>query len=260
MRLRFIQNGHFHVIHNFSHLLPPKHLISSKISKICISGGGRYISKFFEFFNFLDSFHTKLAKNDTQWWILPKKSVRLAQNGQFWSFSRFFNITSHNSLSFSTFSIPFTPNWLKMTHNAKFCQKCGLDWLKMVVHSDIYIFVSFACSIPLFGLILTGSEKWALFWRFCAEALISHWDIYVFVSFDHSIPLFGIILTGSEKRALFWRFHAEALISHWDIYVFVSFDCSIPLFGLISTGSEKRACSEGFMQNHWFPAEIFMFL
>ena len=293
MRLRFIQNGHFHVIHNFSHLLPPKHLISSKISKICISGG-RYISKFFEFFNFLDSFHTKLAKNDPQWWILPKKSVRLAQNGQFWSFSRFFNITSHNSLSFSTFLIPFTPNWLKMTHNAKFCQKSGLDWLKMVVHRDIYIFVSFACSILLFGLILIGSEKWALFWRFCAKALISHWDIYVFVSFDHSIPLFGLILTGSEKRALFWRFHAEALISHWDIYVFVSFHCSILLFGLISTSSEKRAlfwrfraealishwdiyvfvsfdhsiwlaqknkaCSEGFVQKHWYCAEIFMFL
>ena len=134
MRLRFIGNGHFHAIHNFSHLLPPKHLISSKISKICISWGGRYISNFFEFFNFLDSFHTKLAKNDPQWQILPKKSVRLAQNSQFWSFSRFFPIISHNSLSFFTFPIPFTPNWLKMTQNAKFCQKSGIDWLKMVVH------------------------------------------------------------------------------------------------------------------------------
>ena len=130
--------------------------------------------------------------------------------------------------------------------------------------------------------------------------LISHWDIYVFVTFDHSIPLFGLILTGSEKRTLFWRFHAEMLISHWDIYVFVSFDRSIPLFGLISTGSKKspvlkvscsnvdilmrylcfckfliiayhywdsfwlawkyEPCSEGFMQKHWYPTEIFMFL
>ena len=39
------------------------------------------MGKFFEFFNFLDSFHTKLAKNDPQSQILPKKSVRLAQNG-----------------------------------------------------------------------------------------------------------------------------------------------------------------------------------
>ena len=29
--------------------------------------GGRYIGKFFGFSNFLDSFHTKLAKNDPQW-------------------------------------------------------------------------------------------------------------------------------------------------------------------------------------------------
>ena len=54
-----------------------------------------------------------------------KKSVRLAQNGQFWSFCRFIPIISHNSLSFSTFWIPFTPNWLKVTHNAKCCQKMG---------------------------------------------------------------------------------------------------------------------------------------
>ena len=149
--------------------------------------------------------------------------------------------TSANFLSFPTFWIPFTPNWLKMTHNGEFCWKSWLDWLKMVVHWDIYIFISFTCSIPLFGLISTGSEKWALFWRFRAEILISCWDIYVFVSFDRSIPLFGLISTGSEKQALFWRFHAEILISCWDIYVFVSFDHSIPLFGLISTGSEKQA-------------------
>ena len=134
MRLRFIQNGNFHAIHNFSHLLPPSISFHPKSQKFAFLGGGRYIGKFFEFFNFLDSFHTKLAKNDPQWQILPKKSVRLAQNGQFWSFCRFFPIISHNSLSFFTFLIPFTPNWLKMTHNAKFCQKNGLDWLKMVVH------------------------------------------------------------------------------------------------------------------------------
>ena len=99
-----------------------------KSQKFAFLGGGeRYIGKFFEFFNFLDSFHTKLAKNDPQWKILPKKSVRLAQNGQFWSFCRFFPKISHNSLSFLNFPIPFTPNCLKMTHN-------GLDWLKMVVH------------------------------------------------------------------------------------------------------------------------------
>ena len=39
MRLRLTRNGQFHPIHNFSHLLPPKHLIFGEISKIFISGG-----------------------------------------------------------------------------------------------------------------------------------------------------------------------------------------------------------------------------
>ena len=127
-----------------------------KSQKFAFLGGGRYIGKFFEFFNFLDSFHTKLAKNDPQWQILPKKSVRLALNGQFWSFCRFFLIIFHNSLSFLTFLIPFTPNWLKMTHNAK------KKWVRLAQNGSSlrYLhFVSFACSIPLFGLISTGSEK-----------------------------------------------------------------------------------------------------
>ena len=55
--------------------------------------------------------------------------IRNLKNLHFWAEG-----TLANVLSFSTFSIPFTPNWLKMTHNAKFCQKSGLDWLKMVVH------------------------------------------------------------------------------------------------------------------------------
>ena len=39
MRLRLTWNGQFHLIHNFSHLLPPKCLIFGEISKIFISGG-----------------------------------------------------------------------------------------------------------------------------------------------------------------------------------------------------------------------------
>ena len=76
------QNGQFHLIHNFSHLLPPKHLIFGEISKIFISGGG-YIGKFFEFSNFFKSFHTNAAGNDPQWQIWPKKWLRLGQNGHF---------------------------------------------------------------------------------------------------------------------------------------------------------------------------------
>ena len=81
-------NCQFHPIHNFSHLLPPKHLIFGEISKIFVWGGG-YIGKFFEFFKFFKSFYTKVAQNDTQWQIWPKKRLRLALNGQFWSFCRF---------------------------------------------------------------------------------------------------------------------------------------------------------------------------
>ena len=39
MRLRLTRYGQFHLIHNFSHLLPPKHLIFGEISKIFISAG-----------------------------------------------------------------------------------------------------------------------------------------------------------------------------------------------------------------------------
>ena len=133
MRLRFIWNGHFHAIHNFSHLLPPKHLISSEISKICISWGEGTPVIFLSFSTFWIPFTPNWLKMTHNGEFCQKKSVRLVQNGQFWSFCRFFPIISHNSLSFSTFPIPFTPTWLKMTH-AKFCQKGGLDWLKMVVH------------------------------------------------------------------------------------------------------------------------------
>ena len=90
VRLRLTWNGQFHPIHNFSNLLPPKHLIFGEISKIFVSGGGGYISKFFEFFNCFESFHTKGAQNYPQWQIWPKKWLRLGQNGQFWSFCRFF--------------------------------------------------------------------------------------------------------------------------------------------------------------------------
>ena len=83
MRLRLTRNGQFHLIHNFSHLLPPKHLIFGEISKIFISGGGGYIGKFFEFSNFFKSFHTNVAGNDPQWQIWPKKWLRLGQNGHF---------------------------------------------------------------------------------------------------------------------------------------------------------------------------------
>ena len=69
--------------HNFSHLLPPNHLIFGEISKIFISWRGGYIGKFFEFSNFFKLFHTNTAENDPQLQIWPKKWLRLSQNGHF---------------------------------------------------------------------------------------------------------------------------------------------------------------------------------
>ena len=78
-----------HLIHNFSHLLPPKHLIFGEISKFFISGRGVHQQIF---------------------------------------------------LSFPTFSNCFTAMWLKMTHNGKFGQKSGLDWVKMAIFAYFSIF------------------------------------------------------------------------------------------------------------------------
>ena len=58
--------------------------------------GGGNISNFFEFFNFFKLFHTEVAQNDPQWQILPKKWLRLAQNGQFRSFCMFFHLFPQN--------------------------------------------------------------------------------------------------------------------------------------------------------------------
>ena len=55
-----------------------------------------YIGKFFGFFNFFESFHTEVAQNHSQWGILSKKWLRLAQNGQFWSFCKFFYLFPQN--------------------------------------------------------------------------------------------------------------------------------------------------------------------
>ena len=53
-------------------------------------------SNFFEFFNFFELFHTKVAQNDPQWQILPKMWLRLAQNSQFRSFCMCFHLFPQN--------------------------------------------------------------------------------------------------------------------------------------------------------------------
>ena len=70
------------------------------------------------------SFATKAS----HFWINPK-------NFHFWG-----ACTLANFLSFPTFLNRFTPIWLKITHNCKFCQKSGLDWVKMANFACFSIF------------------------------------------------------------------------------------------------------------------------
>ena len=60
---------------------------------------------------------------------------RNLKNFHFWERS-----TSANFLSFPTFSNCFTPIQLKMTHNCKFGQKSGLDWVKTAIFAYFSIF------------------------------------------------------------------------------------------------------------------------
>ena len=212
-----------------------------KSQKFSFHGEG-YISKFFEFFNFFKSFHTKVAQNDPQWPILPPKWLGWAQNGQFWlNFNKNLNISvewlwpigtksseqgsffwaSQNESKecyamiktdespnisaeswliytkpseqglffqagqneskeccamiktdgnlnisaesrlictgnffefFNFFANHFTLKWLKMTHNGKFCQKSGLDWLKI---ANFGHFAGFSIFSPKIRLRLT---------------------------------------------------------------------------------------------------------
>ena len=143
------RNGQFHLIHNFSHLLPPKRLIFGEISKIFISGGGG---------------------------------------------------TSANFLSFPTFSTHFTPMWLEMTHNGKFGQKSGLDWVKTA------IFAYFSIFSPKMRLRLTRNGQF-----------------HLIRNFSHLLPpkhlIFGeiskiFISGGGVHLQIFWVFQLFQIVSH----------------------------------------------
>ena len=105
MRLRLTLNGQFHPIHNFSHLLPPKHLIFGEISKIFIPGGGGYISKFLSFSTFSNCFTLK--------WL------KMTHNGQFCQKCGLDWLQMANFGHFAGFSI-FSPQMrLRLTRNGQ---------------------------------------------------------------------------------------------------------------------------------------------
>ena len=108
--------------------------------------------------------------------------------------------TSANFLSFPTFSNCFTPMWLKMTHNGKFGQKSGLDWVKMA------IFAYFSMFSPKMRLRLTQNGQF-----------------HLIHNFSHLLPpkhlIFGeiskIFISGEGvHQQIFWVFQLFQIVSH----------------------------------------------
>ena len=74
-----------------------------------LRGGGVHWPYLLNSSTFFESFHTEAAQNDTQWPILPNKWLRLAPNGQFWSFCRFIYLFSKMRLRL-TLEWPILPD------------------------------------------------------------------------------------------------------------------------------------------------------
>ena len=174
-----------------------------------------------------------MAQNHPQLQILPKKLIRLGQNGQIWLFCmifylfpqneaeidsewpispnsqlfpsfatkayhfwrnlknfRFWGGTSANFFSFPTFSNHFTPIQLKMTHNCKFGQKSGLDWVKTA------IFAYFSIFFPKMRLRLTGNCQFHLIHNFSHLLPPKH------IIFGEISKIF--VLGGEVHQQIFW--------------------------------------------------------
>ena len=96
MWLRLTRNGQFHLIHNFSHLLPPKHLILGEISKIFIPGEGGTLANILSFSTYLNHFTLEWLKMTLNGKFVWKKWLRLAPKSQFLSFCRFIHLFPQN--------------------------------------------------------------------------------------------------------------------------------------------------------------------
>ena len=88
------------------------------------------------------------AEIDSEWSILPDSQLFpsfATKASHFWRNLTKFSFlggggTSANFLNFLTFSNRLTPMRLEMTHNGKFGQKSGLDWLKMAIFAYFSMF------------------------------------------------------------------------------------------------------------------------
>ena len=70
---------------------------------------GCILANFLEFSNFFESFHTNMAQNHPQLQILPKKLIRLGQNGQIWLFCTIFYFFPQNEAEIDS-EWPISPN------------------------------------------------------------------------------------------------------------------------------------------------------
>ena len=124
MRLRLTQNGQFHLIHNFSHFLPPKCLIFGEISKIFISGRVVHQQNFWVFQLLWTRFrpmwhkithHCKFGQKSGLDWVKmanlayfsifsPKMRLRLTRNGQFHLIHNFSHLLPPKHLIFGEIS------------------------------------------------------------------------------------------------------------------------------------------------------------
>ena len=105
MRLRLTWNGQFHLIHNFSHILPPKRLIFGEISKTFIPHRGGAHQQILSFSTFSNYFTLKQLKMTHSGEFCQKKWLRLAPNGQFWLFCRFFHLFPQNEAQNGQFQL-----------------------------------------------------------------------------------------------------------------------------------------------------------
>ena len=106
MWLRLTWNGQFHPIHNFSHLLAPKHLIFGEISKIFIPGEGGTLANILSFSTYLNHF--------TLEWL------KMTLNGKFCQKSDLDWLQKANFHHFAGLSIFSSKMGLRLTHNGQF--------------------------------------------------------------------------------------------------------------------------------------------
>ena len=198
-----------------------------------------YISSIFPDLQLFESFPTGEAQNDPQWPILPPKWLRLAQNGQFWSFFNFSQVfpkkvahidsewpISSNSQLFQYFPTKsahfwpnlkfwggtlakffqicnffncFQPQWLKMTPNGQFCDHIGSNWPILVNFQLFPGFPQKAAQIDLEWLI---SPDLQLFQSFPTKAAHFWPNLKIFHFGGGVTSNFGHVKSAISKEAI----------------------------------------------------------